>query len=184
MRRFLSLFGPGNPAATIDFDALFPTQEELEEDPDFNRAFAVGMADDHTATILHNREVTSDLAKWVLTTLLAINAGALVGVSQLHLEPTLRLAAAAIFVIGLLLPLFSAHLSIRSSLELSFPLGEAQGYWRAVSHNGYRNREMELSQMAIIPKALALSKWPYRFTYASIACFIIGVGTAAAGLIG
>ncbi|MGZ3249409.1 MAG: hypothetical protein ACXWIW_06745 [Croceibacterium sp.] len=183
MGRLRALLGLNNPLDQLDLENIFPTQEALNEDVVLNRSFAADMAEDQRATLASVRDATTDLAKWILTTLLAINAGALVGLSQLAISPAPKIAAATFLIVGLLLPLFSAHLSVRAGLELSLPIGEAQGYWRTVRHNGYRVRETELAQVGIATRALAASKWPYRLGYASIGCFIIGVAIVAFGLV-
>lgn len=182
-RRAKSVFGLSVPHPMVSLDTIYPSQEDLNEDVEFNRAVADDMISDYSSTAQKMREVSAELSKWILTSLLAVNSGGLIAIGQLTFRQSLQGVAAGCFTIGLLLPLFAAHLSIRSGILLAFPVGEAIGYWGAVRTNGYRDRPLELEHMQLGQKALEHAKWPYRLGYASILLFVAGVATAAIGLI-
>lgn len=183
IRRFISLFFLNNPIGHMDLEKVYPTQDELNADPELNRSYAADMAEDQRATIASIRESTVSISKWILTTLLAINSGGLVGLSQLAIAGQAKVCAAMFFIAGILITLFSAHLSVRAGLAMSLPAGEAQGYWRTVRHLGYRDRDMELAQAGAANIALQASKWPYRLGYSSIACFVVGLACVGYGLL-
>ena len=121
-RRTKSLFAISQPDEMTQIEDIYPTQEDLDDDADFNRAVAEGMVADFGATTRRMQDVSVELSKWILTSLLAVNSGGLIAVGQLKFESMLQGLSAGCFTLGLLLPLFAAHLSIRSGILLAFPL--------------------------------------------------------------
>lgn len=160
----------------------YPSDDELNDDPDFNRAVAPQYAAELDDGSKHVREITADLSKWVLTSLQAINAGGAVAVTQANIGTGFQVAAGIAFVFGLSLPLISAHLSVMSSLDHQLKMGTFKGYWQAVAVTGFRQREQEVSLVKFPSEALAKAKKIFALGWASAGLFFLGAIILGAGL--
>lgn len=162
--------------------ASYPSDQELNIDADFNRFLASKMASQMDEARKLALETSVDLSKWILTSLLGVNGAAAVAAAQLHIGRNYQIASCGIFVIGLVLALCIALLSIRNGQSLSGPLGRVIGYWVTVEHDGVRDRAMELELTPFLASALGYLKWPYRLGTLSILLFIAGCFVAAVGV--
>lgn len=160
----------------------YPSQQDLNADPTFNKVIGGTTRERYLEIQRSANEVSIALAKWILTSLLAINAGAAVAVAQLTLRPGYVVAAAALFVIGLILPIIAAQLSIKNGEVLSGPIGKATGYWQVVQEQGYRDRETELQILTIFDHARELRKAPTRLGWLSLILLVVGAVIAAVGV--
>jgi hypothetical protein len=93
-----------------------------------NRKFAEFMYETYRNTLRTATNVGSDLARWVLTSLLATNGAAAVATWPIQMKPELKIAACALFVAGILLSLASAYASVKSIPTRLAPVAEAIGY--------------------------------------------------------
>lgn len=168
--------------ADMPDEASYPSDLELNADADFNRFFATRMTAQMDEARKLALETSVDLSKWILTSLLGVNGAAAVAAAQLHIHRNFQIGACAIFVIGLVLALSIALLSIRNGQSLSGPLGKVIGYWVTVEHDGIRSRAMELEITPFLATALGHMKWPYRLGALSILLFVVGCLVAALGI--
>jgi hypothetical protein len=122
--------------------------------------------------------------RWLMATLLAINGGACLAVlnqDQMDLEH--KLAAAGLFILGLLMALLVAVFGQHSVQKTLGPLQKQIGYWMTVVDDGDRDEAIEnelnaeLKASARIGFAARVSGW-----LAAMA-FIVGVVVAGYGLI-
>lgn len=166
-------------------DALadYPTDDELNEDPEFNIAFALGQPaplQDGAAKI---RDISTEMSKWVLTSIQAVNAGGALAVTQLSLPSWAVIWAGGAFVVGLLLPLLAAHIAVMNSLSHQFEFGKMIGYWQSVSITGFRTRDTELEHAQIPAKAMRTARLPIALAWLATLAFVVGavlIGTGYA----
>lgn len=183
LSRIGSWFGAGQAPSYDEFLKQYPTDEELNEDPQFNREFAVGVAADIESGLRQMRATTAEQGKWLLSSLLAVNSAGAFAAFQIEAGEALQAWALGAFVVGIIAALLSGHLGIRAGLRLAGPMGENLGYWRAVQINGFRIRDTETAFMAFPGSALQTARGPYAFGYLSLISFIIGCGLAMSQVI-
>jgi hypothetical protein len=112
-------------------------QEELELDMRVNQR----LADYAIDTFKHSQNVLFDqhsaAYKWLLASLLAINgAGLLALFDASTMPPEFRIAACALFYVGVISALLMAYLNQFSMLAATAPLSEATAHWIYVSETG------------------------------------------------
>ncbi|QEA16058.1 hypothetical protein [Novosphingobium ginsenosidimutans] len=139
------------------------------------------MSDLYRETMLKTMDVGASLAKWVLTSLLAINGGAAIATWGLQMSPGSKVASCAVFVVGVLLALLSAHLSVKSLPERMVPIGQAIGYWISVKYDGERVADLETHEINIGSVNKAASRGPEAVSWLSALAFVIGVALAGWG---
>lgn len=163
-------------------EAEYPSDEELNLDPALNKFIATAIREQYVWNHRLAQQVSADIGKWLLTSMLAVNAGGAVAVAQLDLPKHLKVASGALFVVGLILPMIAGQLSIRSGMILGGPIGKALGYWGYVEHTGERDRDDELEVNSMVSEAFKHMTWPYRLAYASTGLFILASSLAGIGL--
>lgn len=94
-----------------------------------------------------------ELAKWLQTTLLAVNGAAAIATFPVVMPPLFKVASCGIFVFGILLALLSGHLQTKIITQLLNISGETIGYWFSVSMDGERLEKMEKEQAVAPAKA-------------------------------
>lgn len=179
IRRAVRKLGPGNPLEAIDLDAVFPSQEELNEDKDDNRRMARHYAEDFEKASESNNRVMTEQSRWLGATLTTINIAGLFAPLQFKGSALLQGIALAAFVLGIIASLWGTHLGIRNGLAMSLRLGEIKGYWRAVEHNGFRDRDTELQIAQLGTEALQKAGGAYASGYISLGAFVLGAASTA-----
>lgn len=158
--------------------------DELNADPELNRAVAstaFQMFSDLTKLSL---EAGAATARWLLTIIVAINGGAAIAVSGLAMSAGFKVAAAAAFIVGILLALAASVAVLVTLPGLLRPVGEAMGYWLEVKHDGERieddYKEQQRDMDAASSKAAG---WSWGFGIAAVVLFVIGCVVAATGVL-
>lgn len=170
-----------NLPPAVDPDSI-PPQSELNEDSEDNKLLARAVYTEMAKTADLARQANVEAMRWVMTSLLAVNAGGAVAMTQLEITPGYRVAAGLSFVVGLTLPLFGAHIAANSGWKLISKLGGQLGYWYSVMHDGIRVRETELAVNEINQEAANAQVWPRRLGFLSTSLFALGVACSAYGV--
>lgn len=158
--------------------------DELNADPELNRAVAstaFQMFSDLTKLSL---EAGAATARWLLTIIVAINGGAAIAISGLAMSPGFKVAAAAAFIVGILLALAASVAVLVTLPGLLKPVAEAMGYWLEVKHDGERieddYKEQQRDMDAASSKAAG---WSWGFGFSAVVLFVMGCVVAATGVL-
>lgn len=158
--------------------------DDLNANPELNRivaSTAFQMFSDLTKLSL---EAGAATARWLLTIIVALNGGAAIAVSDLAMSPGFKVAAAAAFIMGILLALGASVAVLATLPTLLKPVGKAMSYWLEVKHDGerieddYKDQQEELDDAA--SKAGA---WSWGFGIAAVGLFVVGCVVAATGVL-
>lgn len=158
--------------------------DDLNADPELNRAVASTAFEMFSDLSKLSLEAGAATARWLLTIIVAINGGAAIAVSGLAMSPGFKVAAAAAFIVGILLALAASVAVLVTLPGLLKPVGEAMGYWLEVRHDGerveddYKDQQQELD--AASSKAAV---WSWGFGIAAMVLFIVGCVVAASGVL-
>jgi hypothetical protein len=145
----------------------------LNEDRDLNRVHAARIVAMLLQTQTTLTDATVSIAKWVLTSLLAINGAGAIATWQIAMDPRTKVLACSCFVLGTLAALLCGHLQVRSFAKLMRPLGEQVGYWISVQDDGVRVSSLEKHEQleAIANRSTRL---PNFIGWAAAALFAVG----------
>ncbi len=168
---------------TAEFREAYPTEEELNVEPGYNRVLAKAQQQILDEIRKTSSEISTALTKWIITSLLAINAGGAIAIGQLKISATCQLIGGASFVVGLILPMVIALISASSADRYGRPVGSASEYWRQVEYFGLRDREEEMRTFDFLAEVRRNKRWPRRLGLASTMLFVLGCSIVGYGLI-
>ena len=152
----------------------------LNEDLDENRVLAghvIEMYQRVEATLMSS---LTDISKWVLTSLLAINGAAAVATWGIQMPPGYKVASSAAFVLGILAALLCGHIGVKLIGRAMRPIGEQIGYWITVQADGIRAEECEDFD-AIDRVASKGNLLPTLIGWFSVVLFVFGIVIAGLG---
>lgn len=154
----------------------------LNTDLDENRGLAAHLLGTLQSTSSYLLNFAADVGKWMLTSLLAINGGALVAVWPVEMVARDKAIACALFVAGIFAALGSGMQFLRAVETVNKPLGEAIGYWMSVQVDGLRASELE--SFEVLQNATKrFTSWATSLGWLSAAFFLAGVVIAGLGSI-
>lgn len=162
--------------------ATVPAQEEINEDEADNKVLAQAIHAELTKNADLLRQANLDTARWISTSLLAVNAGGAVAMTQLEISSGLRVTAGLSFVLGMILTLIGSQVGTTMGWRLMSDLGGLTGYWFSVMNDGFRIRDTELKMNDIQRTAAEAAIWPTRLGYIATALFCVGVACSAIGI--
>jgi len=126
-------------------------------------------------------EVAS-LSRWLLATLVVINGAAALTVLPLKMAPSVKLAAAVAFLIGILAALGAALWSLYAFKRVSIAAATMVGYWLKVADDGQRLDALEATMKRHLDQAVG-SRAAHLLVFASVAAFLVGCGLAGWGML-
>ena len=126
---------------------------------------------------------TVAIAKWLLSSLLAVNGAAAVAIWPIPMLPLIKIASCASFAVGVLFPLMAGYMSLKTSKIMSSEIGKLIGYWLTVADDGERVAAIEADQEALPQKAELAGRPAMMLGWASILSFVIGLVLAGLGII-
>ncbi|QEA16434.1 hypothetical protein [Novosphingobium ginsenosidimutans] len=141
------------------------------------------MAELHRDVVLKAIDTATSMAKWVLTSLLAISGAAAVAMWGLEISPAWKVGACAAFVTGIVLALLSAHLGAQSTPTQMVPLNQALGYWLSVKYDGIRDSNLEQSLAEDAEAERKKVRLPTICGWLSLVAFLVGCVVAAIGAV-
>jgi len=152
----------------------------LEDEKAYNRALAAEILTMQRA--VHNTALalSVELAKWVQTSLLAVNGAAALATFPISMPPIFKVVSCGVFVAGVLAALLSGFLQIGRIGSLMNVSGEAIGYWFSVSVDGERLEDLEKAQL-LAPAKAAAPFWPRIWGWGSAVFFVLGACIAGWG---
>lgn len=172
--------GPASPLLVPESATL----EELNADPELNRAVASTAFQLFTDITKIAMEAASATARWLLTVIVAINGGAAVAVGGIPMSPGFKVAAVCAFIAGILSALGASVAVLATLPALLNPIGEATRYWLEVKHDGERIvGDYEVQQREMDAAASKAAVWSWSFGIVSVVLFVIGSVLAAAGVL-
>jgi hypothetical protein len=127
------------------------------------------------------REVAS-LSRWLLATLVVINGAAVLSVLSLRIEPSLKLAAAVAFLIGIVAALAAALWALYAFKRVSIAANTMLGYWLTVAGEGPRLAALEATMKRHMDQAIG-SRASHALVFASVAAFLVGCALTGCGLL-
>jgi hypothetical protein len=126
-------------------------------------------------------EVAS-LSRWLLATLVVINGAAALTVLPLKMAPSVKLAAAVAFLIGILAALGAALWSLYAFKRVSIAAATMVGYWLKVADDGQRLDALEATMKRHLDQAVG-SRATHLLVFASVTAFLVGCGLAGWGML-
>ena len=152
----------------------------MDDEKAFNRALAAEILIAQRA--VHNTALTLsvEVAKWVQTSLLAINGAAALATFPIAMPPTYKVVSCGVFVTGVIAALLSGYLQIKLIGSLLNVSGEAIGYWFSVSVDGERLEDIEKGH-ELAPAKAADTFWPRICGWGSASLFVLGACIAGYG---
>jgi hypothetical protein len=126
-------------------------------------------------------EVAS-LSRWLLATLVVINGAAALTVLPLKMAPSVKLAAAVAFLIGILAALGAALWSLYAFKRVSIAATTMVGYWLKVADDGQRLDALEATMKRHLDQAVG-SRATHLLVFASVTAFLVGCGLAGWGML-
>ncbi|KXU30918.1 hypothetical protein A0J57_13940 [Sphingobium sp. 22B] len=156
---------------------------ELNEDENLNRTVARYMLDTLQDLAKTLTVETVAVAKWLLSSLLAVNGAAAVATWPIAMSPGIKIASCTSFAIGVLLPLLAGYTSLKTSKTMSAEVGKMIGYWLAVADDGERVASIEAEHADLPRKAEQAGQPAMRLGWTSILAFVVGLIFAGVGII-
>ncbi|MHA6332760.1 hypothetical protein ACXYL9_03665 [Qipengyuania sp. CAU 1752] len=121
--------------------------------------------------------------KWLTASLLALNAGGLLAMSQVQaIGVDDKLIAGGCFAVGLSFALLVAVIGQRSITATLLPLQRHIGYWMSVSRDGERNEGFEKELAKEFEKPTILGKIGQVMGWGSALSFFVAIYFAGVGL--
>lgn len=158
----------------------------MEPSADIEPAFLKMLANIEIATVLKGRKLASSQHSasynWLLASLLTINGGALVTLSNMdQIGGIEKVLPCLFFYIGLMCAIFCAFFGQLANREAIQMMGEQAGYWTAVEHLEERNSETE---QGYEDRAKKIGKKALRARYSGFMSIIaFSIGLAAMGYV-
>lgn len=149
---------------------------DLNDDTALNREMAAGLVPVLREIQTSFTGFAVDLAKWIMTSLLAINGAGVLAVWPSSIPIVDKVAACVIFVAGMMSAMLSGYFGLKYINRVGRPLGEMIGYWISVQADGIRVAESE--DFDCIEKVGGT--WPSTLT-GWLAAILFVVGAAVAG---
>jgi len=156
---------------------------ELNDDENLNRTVARYMLDTLTDLSKTLTVETVAIAKWLLSSLLAVNGAAAVATWPIAMSPGIKVASCACFALGVLLPLVAGYMSLKTSKTMSWEVGKMIGYWLTVADDGERVASIEADHLDLPRKAERAGQPAMRLGWTSILAFVLGLIFAGAGIL-
>lgn len=142
------------------------------------------LIDNYTHGMRQMMDANVASARWITTSLLAINGGGAVAILGQAMATDAKLVSSFLFASGILSALASAHLGIKAATKVLAPMGNAIGYWISVKQDGYRVENLEGHETDMNALVKKETKIPALLGYASVAFFTGGLIAAAVGMAG
>jgi hypothetical protein len=122
------------------------------------------------------------LSRWLLATLVAINGAAAISVLPLKIAVGVKLAAAGVFLFGILAALGAAIWSLYAFKRVSTGAATMLGYWLTVLNEGARLEALESTMKRHFDQAIG-SRGTHVLVFASVTAFLVGCALAGSGLL-
>jgi hypothetical protein len=122
------------------------------------------------------------LSRWLLATLVAINGAAAISVLPLKIAAGVKLAAAGVYLFGILAALGAAIWSLYAFKRVSTGAATMLGYWLTVLDEGARLEALESTMKRHFDQAIG-SRGTHVLVFASVAAFLVGCALAGSGLL-
>lgn len=149
---------------------------DINSNPEENRLMAAGLVPvlrDMQASLT---TLSVELAKWIVTSLLAINGAGILAVWPSNLPIGFKVASCVVFLGGMLSAMLSGYFALTWISKAGRPLGEMIGYWISVQSDGYRAADLE--DFDVLAKLKGA--WPSSLT-GWLAAILFVLGAAVAG---
>ena len=122
------------------------------------------------------------LSRWLLATLVAINGAAAISALPLKMSAGLKLAAAGVFLFGILAALGAAIWSLYAFKRVSIGAATMLGYWLTVLDEGARLEALEATMKRHFDQAIG-SRGTHVLVFASVTAFLVGCGLTGLALL-
>jgi hypothetical protein len=161
-------------------------EDPAEMDEEDKQSLREAAALETEAALAARDKVTAEVitsARWIQTSLLAVNGGAAAALLQAEqVDSTYQAYAGLAFVGGMLLALLQAYLGIKLAHDLPRVMTRAAGYWLGVKINLYRSEEIERQHSEWAGELDKRNRLPTAIGFASIFSFLVGCVLVAIGI--
>lgn len=122
--------------------------------------------------------------KWLTATLLALNGGGLLAVSQIEQIPVLStVSAGTAFAAGIAFALLVAVIAQRAIVQSFTPIQRQIGYWMTVASDGCRDDTIENDLQEGSKKVLPWNRATQVLGWLAAIAFFVGIFMAGSGLL-
>lgn len=136
-------------------------------------------------TKMNDRNVTTtvELAKWLLTSVLAVNGAGLVAMSQAEIPSCYRVGAGSLFVLGMLLGVLAGYQPVKTAKFVAGDIGPVLEMAIRQRVTGEAEPGLGTSLTDLVVKAQDAGKATMNYAIAGLVFFGLAVGVAGVGIL-